>query len=114
VVATLVFFATAILLVVRGITITLIWQHRLRPDLPRTTRMTRSLGVNLALPRIAWRHLSPAGIAVHMAILLVLGSLAYVFRAWLVIALAYGVIGLFFLLFNTPLQLIQISARLFR
>jgi hypothetical protein len=114
VLATLVFFATAILLVVRGITIILIWRHRMRPDLQRTTRMTRSLGVNLALPRIAWRHLSPAGIAVHMTILLVLGSLAYVFRAWLVIAVAYGVIGLFFLLFNTPLQLIQISARLFR
>jgi hypothetical protein len=54
---TLVFIATAILLVVRGVTIILIWRHRLRPDLPRTTRMTRSLGVNLALPRIAWRHL---------------------------------------------------------
>src|SRR5262249_22986471 len=86
----------------------------LRPDLPRTWHMTRSLGFNLALPRIAWRHLSPAGIAVHMAILLALGTFAYVFRTWLVIAVAYGLIGLFYLLFNTPLQLIQISARLFR
>jgi hypothetical protein len=114
VLATLVFIATAILLVVRGITITLIWQHRLRPDLPRTWRMTRSLGVNLVLPRIVWRDLSPAGVAVYISILLVLGTLAYVFRTWLVIAVPYGLIGLFYLLFNTPLQLIQISVRLFR
>jgi hypothetical protein len=69
-------FFSLVLLVLRGILIWLLWRHRLRPELARTQRMTRSLGVNLTVPQFVWPRLSLAGLAVHASIVLVLGTLA--------------------------------------
>ena len=111
--AILVCFVSLLLLALRGTAILLLWQHRLRPDLARTQRMTRSLGVNLTIPQFAWPHPSLAGFAVHACILLVLGALAYLFWGWIVDALIYGSLDLFFFVFNTPIQLVTILANFF-
>ena len=108
--AMVVSFVSLLLLVLRGISILLLWRHRLGPGLARTQRMTRSLGVNLTIPQFAWPRLSLAGFAVHVCILLVLGTLAYLFWGWIFNALIYGSIDLFFFLFGTPLQLVGILA----
>src|SRR5262249_27154196 len=70
--AFLIFFVSVLLLALRGIAVLLLWRHRLRPDLARTQRMTRSLGVNLTIPQFALPRPSLAGFAVHACILLVL------------------------------------------
>jgi hypothetical protein len=54
-----------------------LWRHRLRPDLAPTHRMTRSFGHNLAIRR--FRMPSPAGIAIHLGLLGVLGAPAWWF-----------------------------------
>lgn len=110
--STFVFFAALLLLAVRGVLVLRLWRHRLRPDLPRTHRMTRSLGVNLAMPKFTWARISASGVAVHIAVLLGLGTLVYLFPRWILIALISGATHLFFLLFETPRQIIVISARL--
>ena len=99
-------FFSLLVFALRGILILLLWRHRLSPELARTQRMTRSLGVNLTIPRFAWSRLSLAGLAVHAGIVLVLGALAYVFREWIVSALIEGSIGLFLIVLGTPAQLI--------
>ena len=96
------------LLTLRGIAILLLWRHRLRPDLPRTQRMTRSLGVNLTIPQFAWPHPSLAGFAVHACTLLVSGTLAYLFWGWIAHALIFGSVNLFFFVFDTPIILLDI------
>jgi hypothetical protein len=96
------------LLTLRGIAILLLWRHRLRPDLPRTQRMTRSLGVNLTIPQFAWPHPSLVGFAVHACILLVSGTLAYLFWGWITDALIFGSVNLFFFVFDTPIILLDI------
>jgi hypothetical protein len=106
-------FFSFLLLVLRGILTWRLWRHRLRPDLARTQRMTRSLGVNLTIPQFAWPRPSLAGFAVHACILLVLGTLAYLFRGWIVNALIFGSIGLFMVVFGTPAQLIAIVYNFF-
>ena len=106
--AILVCFVSLLLLALRGIAILLLWRHRLRPDLARTHRMTRSLGVNLTIPQFAWPRPSLAGFAVHACILLVSGALAYLFWGWIVDALIFGSLDLFFFVFNTPIQLVTI------
>jgi hypothetical protein len=93
------------LLTLRGIAILLLWRHRLRPDLPRTQRMTRSLGFNLTIPQFAWPHPSLVGFAVHACILLVSGTLAYLFWRWIAEVLIFGSVNLFFL-FITPIWLL--------
>jgi hypothetical protein len=95
-----------LLLTVRGIAVWRLWRHRLLPDLPRTHRMT-TLGINLAIPRFTWPHPSAAGIAVHACILLVFGTLSYVFRTWIVNALIFGSLDLFLFVFNTPIMLLN-------
>jgi hypothetical protein len=104
--AMLAFFISLVVLVLRGIAIVLLWRHRLKPDLARTERMTRSLGVNLKIPQFAWPRPSLAGFAVHACILLVLGTLAYFFRESIVSALIIGSMNLFLLVFGMPVQLI--------
>jgi len=106
--AFLIFFTSVLLLVLRGIAIVLLWRHRLRPDLARTQRMTRSLGVNLKVPQFAWPRPSLAGFAVQAGILLVLGTLAYSFWGWIVNALIFGSMDLFLFVFNTPVQLVTV------
>jgi hypothetical protein len=106
--AFLIFFVSVVLLALRGIAILLLWRHRLRPDLARTQRMTRSLGVNLKIPQFAWTRPSLAGFAVHAGILLVLGTLAYLFWGWIGNALIYGSMDLFLFVFNTPVQIVTI------
>ena len=96
------------LLTLRGIAILLLWRHRLRLDLPRTQRMTRSLGVNLTIPQFAWPHPSLAGFAVHACILLVSGTLAYLFWGWIADALIFGSVDLFIFVFGTPIILLNI------
>ena len=109
----LVGFVSLLLLALRGIAILLLWRHRLRPDLARTQRMTRSLGVNLTIPQFAWPRPSLAGFAVHAGILLVLGALAYLFRGWIVDALIFGSMDLFLFVFNTPIQLVTMLVNFF-
>jgi hypothetical protein len=104
--AMLAFFISLVALVPRGIAIWLLWRHRLKPDLARTERMTRSLGVNLKIPQFAWPRPSLAGFAVHACILLVLGTLAYFFREWIVRVLIFGSMNVFLLMFGMPVQLI--------
>jgi len=104
--AMLAFFISLVVLVLRGIAIVLLWRHRLKPNLARTERMTRSLGVNLKIPQFAWPRPSLAGFAVHACILLALGALAYFFREWIVRALIIGSMNLFLLVFGMPVQLI--------
>jgi hypothetical protein len=99
-------FVSLVLLALRGIAILLLWRHRLRPELVRTQRMTRSLGVNLTIPQFVWPRLSLAGFAVHACIVLVLGALAYLFREWIINTLIFGSIGLFLVVLGTPAQLI--------
>jgi hypothetical protein len=99
-------FVSLLLLALRGIVILLLWRHRLRPELARTQRMTRSLGVNLTIPQFAWPRLSLAGFAVHACIVLVLGALGYLFREWIVNALIAGSLSLFLVVFGTPAQLV--------
>ena len=106
-------FFSLLLLVLRGILILLLWRHRLRPELARTQRMTRSLGVNLTIPQFAWPRLSLAGLAVHAGIVLTLGTLAYVFREWIVSALIEGSIGLFLIVIGIPAQLIAMVFNFF-
>ena len=104
--AVLAFFISLVALVMRGIAIVRLWRHRLKPDVDRTERMTRSLGVNLKIPQFAWPRPSLAGFTVHACILLVLGTLAYFFREWIVRALIIGSMNLFLLVFGMPVQLI--------
>src|SRR5262245_54829951 len=104
--AVLAFFISLVALGLRAIAIVLLWRHRLKPGLARTERMTRSLGVNLKIPQLAWPRPSLAGFTAHACILLVLGTLAYFFREWIVRALIFGSINLFLLVFGMPLQLI--------
>jgi hypothetical protein len=106
-------FFSLVLLVLRGILIWLLWRHRLRPELARTQRMTRSLGVNLTVPQFVWPRLSLAGFAVHAGIVLALGTLAYVFRDWIVNALIGGFIGLFLIVLGAPAQLIAMVFNFF-
>jgi hypothetical protein len=75
--------------------------------------MTRSLGINLTIPQFAWPRLSLAGFALHTCIVLVLGTLGYLFREWIVFALIAGAIGLFMVVFGTPAQLIAIVFNFF-
>ena len=103
----------ALLLLVRGTLVLRLWRHRLRPDLPRTHRMTRSLGVNLAMPQFGWPRISATGAAVHAAIALALGIFVYLFPRWTLITAIYGPIDLFFLIFNTPVQIVTILTRYF-
>ena len=65
-----------------------LWRHRLRPDLAPTHRMTRSFGHNLAIQR--FRMPSPAGVAIHLGLLGVLGALVWWFSAWVGPTLAHG------------------------
>ena len=65
----IVFLVSVLLLLVRGVLVVKLWRHRLRPDVPRTHRMTRSLGVNLSVPQFIWPRVSLAGVAVHIAVL---------------------------------------------
>jgi hypothetical protein len=97
-----------LLIVLRGILIWLLWRHRLRPDLARTQRMTRSLGINLKIPQFAWPRPSLPGFTVHAGILLVLGALAYSLWGWIVNALIFGSMDLFMFVFGTPVQLVSI------
>jgi len=99
-------FASLLLLALRGIVILLLWRHRLKPELVRTQRMTRSLGVNLTMPQFAWPRLSLAGLAMHALIVSVLGALTYLFREWIVNALIYGSISLFLVVIGMPFQLV--------
>src|SRR5262245_23290889 len=96
-------FVSLVLLALRGIAIVLLWQHRLSPELVHTHRMTRSLGVNLKIPQFAWPRFSLAGFALHACIVLVLLT----FVDWIVSALISGLIGLFMVMFVTPLQLVE-------
>jgi hypothetical protein len=104
--ALMAWFVSLVLLALRGIAILLLWRHRLRPDLVRTERMTRSLGVNLKIPQFAWPRPSLAGFAVHACILLVLGTLAYLFREWIVETLIRGSLSLFLVVVGTPFQIV--------
>lgn len=106
-------FVSLLLLALRGIVILLLWRHRLRPELARTQRMTRSLGVNLTIPQFAWPRLSLAGFAVHAGIVLVLGALGYLFREWIVNALIAGSLSLFLVVFGTPAQLVATLVNFF-
>jgi hypothetical protein len=106
-------FVSLLLLALRGILILLLWRHRLRPELARTQRMTRSLGVNLKIPQFVWPRLSLAGFALHACIVLVLGALAYVFREWIVSTLIVGSIGLFLVVIGTPAQLLAMVFNFF-
>jgi hypothetical protein len=106
-------FVSLVLLVLRGIAILLLWRHRLRPDLARTQRMTRSLGFNLKIPQFAWPRPSLAGFAVHACIVLVLGALAYLFREWIVSALIVGSLNLFLVVLGIPAQLVATAYNFF-
>jgi hypothetical protein len=106
-------FVSLLLLVLRGILILLLWRHRLRPELARTQRMTRSLGVNLTIPQFAWPRLSLAGFALHACIVLVLGALAYLFREWIVEALIVGSLSLFLVVIGTLAQLVVFTINFF-
>jgi hypothetical protein len=72
--ALLAWFVSLVLLALRGIAILLLWRHRLRPDLVRTQRMTRSLGVNLTIPQFTWPRPSLAGFAAHACIFAGVGN----------------------------------------
>jgi len=73
-----------------------LWRHRLRPDLAPTHRMTRSFGHNLAIQR--FRMPSPAGVAIHLGLLGVLGALGWWCWAWVGPTLAHGPFDLLALL----------------
>jgi len=104
--AVLAFFISLVALALRGIAIVLLWRHRLKPDLARTERMTRSLGVNLKIPQFAWPRPSLAGFTVHACLLVVLGTLACVFWEWIIKTLIFGSMNLFLLVFGMPVQVI--------
>ncbi len=87
-----------LLLIVQGVLALRLWRHRLRRDLPPTHQMTRSFGVNLAIPQFRIAIMSPAGVTVHLGVLVVLGALLWWFAKWIGQSLVLGLIGLLLLL----------------
>ena len=79
-----------VLLLIQGVLAWRLWRHRLRPDSTPTHRMTRSFGRNLAIRQFRMPPMSPAGVAVHLGILGLLGSLLWWFSEWIGHTLAYG------------------------
>ena len=92
----LVLLPALVLLTVQGVLAWRLWRHRLRPDLAPTHRMTRSFGHSLAIRR--FRMPSPAGVAIHLGLLGVLGALVWWFSAWVGQTLAHGPFDLLALL----------------
>jgi len=86
----IIFLPTLVLLTVQGVLAWRVWRHRLRNELAPTHLMTGSVGRNLAIGQFRLPIMSPAGIAIHLAILGALSVLAWQFSGWLGQALAYG------------------------
>lgn len=100
-----------LVLLVQSVLVVKLWRHRVHRDLPRTHRMTRSLGINLGLPRIAWPRLSAAGVAVQVAAVAVPAAMAAWFYRWVLMALIFGTVDVFYLVFYSPFLLISVVSR---
>ena len=87
-----------LLLTAQGVLAWRLWRHRLRPDLPPTRQITQSYGINLAFPQFRIPIMSPAGVTIHLGVLVVLGLLLWLFPEWVGYTIAFGPLYLLLLL----------------
>jgi hypothetical protein len=90
----IIFLPALVLLIVQGVLALRLWRHCLRDELAPTRLMTRSVGHNLTIGQFRLPIVSPAGAAIHLAVLGTLGALVWHFSEWLGQTLAYAPIYL--------------------
>lgn len=105
----LVFVPSLVLLTAQGVLAYRLWRHRFPAVTAPSHRMTRSFRSNLAIPQ--FRMPSPAGLAIHLGVLGILGGLAWWFWEWVGGTLVTGPVSLLLLLLWLVLQPMSILYR---
>jgi hypothetical protein len=98
VIAFVVLLLSLLLLTVLGVLALRLIRHRLSPDLPPTCEMTKSIGIDLANRRSRMPIVSPAGFAINLGVVVLVGALILSFPEWIGQSLVVGSFSLVVLL----------------